>query len=101
MPSLLVLRQQESVPMDKERSWSVVLLHAKEKKSEELFKEAMVLAEKMFGENSSELGICLMEYADLLEELGRMDEAEQATERYRAILLFLVDSIGLLDADDV
>ena len=86
--------------MDKERSWSVLLLHAMEKKSELLFKEAITLSEKTFGENSSELGLCLMEYADLLEELGRMDEAEKATERYRAILLYLVDSVGLLDAED-
>lgn len=96
----LTLRRQESVLMENERSWSAVLLHAKEKKSELLYKEAMKLAEKVFGDNSSELGLCLMEYADWLEDAGRLEESATVTERYREILLYLVDSVGLLDVHD-
>jgi hypothetical protein len=67
-------------------SWEILLLRAHRERSETLFEQALSLAEKNHGPSSSEAGLCLMDFADFLEESGQLEEAEAVIHRYRSIL---------------
>ena len=64
---------------------------------EELFRQALESAERSFGAESPEVGLCLMELADWLEKSGKQEEADSLTERYRAIICVLVQGIEKAD----
>lgn len=60
------------------------------------FRNAVLAAETAYGPESGEVGVCLIELADYLEKVEKFEEAEQVTERYRALLLSLARKHGLI-----
>ncbi len=52
------------------------------------------LIENRFGAESAEVGVFLMDLAELLESQGRLLEAEILAKRYRSILLKLAIESG-------
>lgn len=81
--------------MKNSQTWEILLVLARAGKSESLSKRALKDAEIAFGSESPEAGLCLIELADCLEQLGKFHEAETATERYRSILLRFAREIGI------
>lgn len=62
-----------------------------------LIEQALQAAEKSFGNESAEVGLCLMELAEQLVLEGKLVEAERATFRYKLILCKLAQNLGLID----
>lgn len=90
-------QQQRSNIMQHKESWEALLLFGRANRSEDLLRKALALAELEHGENSPELGLCLMELADLLESQGNEEEAEICTARYREILSSIAQNRGLVE----
>jgi hypothetical protein len=57
---------------------------------EDLFRQALEVSESTCGSDSPEAGLCLMELADWLENIGEQEEADRLTERYRSIICRVV-----------
>jgi tetratricopeptide (TPR) repeat protein len=56
-------------------------MQGKSADAEQLFKETLAAQEKTYGENNPRLSIILRQYASLLREMGRTDEAERLDQR--------------------
>ncbi len=62
----------------------------------ELVNQALDSAQNVFGPVSAEVGLYLMDLADLLEESGRLEESRLMARRYHSILLKLAVRSGIL-----
>lgn len=69
--------------------------HVNPQSAKECFRTALSLAELKHGERSAQTGMCLIELADLLEEIGEEEEAATLTDRYRKILAELAIDLGI------
>ncbi len=73
--------------MNSSQKWQILLALAPRGGSPEiLLRRALNDAERAFGPDSPEAGLCLIDLADWLEQSGEYREAAVFTERYREIL---------------
>jgi hypothetical protein len=71
---------------DSTQNWERILALAQRTQSIDLLYLALEAAEVAFGEDSPQVGQCLIELSTLLEQSGKVEEANRATDRYREIL---------------
>lgn len=63
--------------------------------SENCLRKALRFSEDLYGKESPETGLCLIELSDFLERKGHDDEAEKLSERYHAILIKYAKDLGI------
>ncbi|MBX9724354.1 MAG: tetratricopeptide repeat protein [Candidatus Obscuribacterales bacterium] len=79
------------------QNWEVILMVARDTNSERLFLQALEIAERHHGCQSPQVGLCLIDFSTCLEQKGKTLEAEQTTNRYRAILQRIALEMGFQD----
>jgi hypothetical protein len=77
--------------------WEILLFVGKLdlRNSEACFRQALKDAESMYGRDSPEVGLCLIELSDFLERQGQQVEADLLSKRYRSILRTFARKVSL------
>lgn len=63
--------------------------------SENCLRKALRFSEDLYGKESPETGLCLIELSDFLERSGNDSEAEQLIKRYHEILCKYAQELGV------
>lgn len=63
--------------------------------SENCLRKALRFSEDLYGKESPETGLCLIELSDFLERKGFGDEADQLSTRYHQILCKYAHELGI------
>lgn len=63
--------------------------------SENCLRKALRFSEDLYGKESPETGLCLIELSDFLERTGKDIEAEELSKRYHQILCKYAHELGI------